>query len=149
MLPILSSWFKQVFPLLKSCLWLGMLCIRRIYTTWKPICFLKFLITIARAPTSCSSEDDKRIPNLDWTIGDKEEMILKNKDNMKNIITSKIKKKLWGNKELEGKRKLRYHKKVVSSNPENQKYLFSLTNVKKKINIAKIRTNSHEFHSET
>ena len=32
---------------------------------------------------------------------------------------------------------------------ENQKYLFVLNSSKKKINIAKIRTNSHELHSET
>ena len=32
---------------------------------------------------------------------------------------------------------------------EHQKYLSVLTSSKKKINIAKIRTNSHELHSET
>ena len=34
-------------------------------------------------------------------------------------------------------------------NLEDQKFLSILTRVKKKINIAKIRTNSHELHSET
>jgi hypothetical protein len=38
---------------------------------------------------------------------------------------------------------------VINPNLEDQKYLFVLTSVKKKINIAKIRTNSHELHSET
>ena len=32
---------------------------------------------------------------------------------------------------------------------ENQKYLYVLTSLKKKVNIDKIRTNSHEPHNET
>jgi hypothetical protein len=81
-----------------------------------------------------------------WGI--KEEVTLQNNDNIKNIITSKFKEKLWCDKELEDKRKLRYYKEVINPNLEDQKYLFVLTSVKKKINIAKIRTNSHELHSE-
>jgi hypothetical protein len=38
---------------------------------------------------------------------------------------------------------------VVNPILEDQKYLFTLTNIKKIINIAKIRTNSHGLHSET
>ena len=44
--------------------------------------------------------------------------------------------------------KLRYYKDVVNHNLEDQNYLYVLTSVKKKISIAKIRTNSHELHSE-
>jgi hypothetical protein len=51
-------------------------------------------------------------------------------------------------KELEEKRKLRYYKDVINPNLEDQNYLFALPSVKKKIIIAKIRTNSHELHSE-
>jgi hypothetical protein len=74
---------------------------------------------------------------------------LQNKDNIKNIIKSKFKEKMWCDKELEGKRKLIYYKEVINPNIEDKKYLFVLTSVKKKINISKIRTNSHELHSET
>jgi hypothetical protein len=38
---------------------------------------------------------------------------------------------------------------VVNPNLEDQKYLSVLTSIKKRINIVKIRTNSHELHSET
>jgi hypothetical protein len=77
-----------------------------------------------------------------------EDTILQNKDTIKNIIKSKFKEKMWCDKELEEKRKLRYYKDVINPNLEDQNYLFVLTSVKKKINIAKIRTNSHELHSE-
>jgi hypothetical protein len=56
---------------------------------------------------------------------------------------------MWCDKELEEKIKLRYYKDVINPNLEDQNYLSVLTSVKKKINIAKIRTNSHELHSET
>jgi hypothetical protein len=56
---------------------------------------------------------------------------------------------MWCDKELEEKRKLRYYKDVINHNLEDQNYLYVLTSVKKKISIAKIRTNSHELHSET
>ena len=39
--------------------------------------------------------------------------------------------------------------KVINPTLKDQKYLSVLTSSKKKINIAKIRTNSHELHSET
>jgi hypothetical protein len=52
-------------------------------------------------------------------------------------------------KELEEKRKLRYYKDVINHNLEDQNYLSIFPSVKKKISIAKIRTNSHEIHSET
>ena len=54
-----------------------------------------------------------------------------------------------GEIDLEDKRKLRYYKDVIDPTLEDQKYLLVLTSSKKKINIAKIRTNSHELHSET
>jgi hypothetical protein len=56
---------------------------------------------------------------------------------------------MWCDKELEEKEKLRYYKDVINHNLEDQNYLFVLPSVKKKISIAKIRTNSYEFHSET
>jgi len=67
---------------------------------------------------------------------------LQNINNIKNIITSKFKEKMWCKKDLEDKRKLRYYKEVINPNLEDQKYL------KKKVHIAKIRMNSHELHSE-
>jgi hypothetical protein len=78
-----------------------------------------------------------------------EDPILQNKDTIKNIIKSKFKEKMWCDKELEEKIKLRYYKDVIKPNLEDQNYLFVLTSVKKKISIPKIRTNSHELHSET
>jgi hypothetical protein len=56
---------------------------------------------------------------------------------------------MWCDKELEEKRKLRYYKDVINPNLEDQNYLSVFPSVKKKISIAKIRTNSLELHSET
>ena len=81
-------------------------------------------------------------------------------DNVKNIITSKFKEKLWCEENLVVKRKLRYYKEiinhklryykeVINHELEDQKYLFAVTSSWKKINIAKIRTNSHEIHRES
>ena len=47
------------------------------------------------------------------------------------------------------KRKLRYYKEVINPNLEYQKYLSVLTISRKKINIAKIRMNSHELNRKT
>ena len=60
-----------------------------------------------------------------------------------------FKEKLYCEKDLDAKRKLRYYEEVINPNLEDQKYIFVLTSSKKKINITKIRTNSHELHSET
>ena len=60
--------------------------------------------------------------------GLKEEIMLENKDNIKNTITSKLKNKLWNDKELEGKRKL----SIINPTLANHNYLFVFTNVKKK-----------------
>ena len=62
---------------------------------------------------------------------------------LKYIVTSKFKMKMWCEKDLEAKRKLRYYKEVINPTLEDQKYLFVLTSSKKNINIAKIRTNCH------
>jgi hypothetical protein len=78
-----------------------------------------------------------------------EDTILQNKYTIKNIIKSKFKEKMWCDKELEEKQKLRYYNDVINHNLEDQNYLFVLTSIKKKISIAKIRTNSHELHTET
>jgi hypothetical protein len=78
-----------------------------------------------------------------------EETILQKKYTIKKNVKSKFKEKMWCDKELEEKRKLRYYKDVINPNLEDQNYLSVLPSVKKKISIAKIRTNSHELHSET
>jgi hypothetical protein len=56
---------------------------------------------------------------------------------------------MWCDKERERKRKLRYFKEVINPNLEDQKYFFVLTTVKKKINIFKIKINSHYLHGAT
>jgi len=56
---------------------------------------------------------------------------------------------MWCEKDLGAKRKLRYYKEVINPTLEDQKYFSVLSSSKKKINIAKIRTNSHELDSET
>ena len=81
-----------------------------------------------------------------WCIDEND--ILQNIDIVKNVITAKFKEKFWCEKNLVVKRKLRYYKKVINSNLEDHKYLLGVTNSWMKINIAKIRTNSHELHNE-
>jgi len=76
-----------------------------------------------------------------WGVN--EEIILGRNDSVKDTITSKFRDKLWDNKELEGKRKLRYYKEVIKSTLENHNYVYVFTRSKKKMNIAKIITNSH------
>jgi hypothetical protein len=51
--------------------------------------------------------------------------------------------------DLEEKIKSGYYKEVTNGNIEDQNYLFVFKSVKRKITISKIRTNSHEIHSET
>jgi hypothetical protein len=53
---------------------------------------------------------------------------------LKNV-KSKFKEKMWCDKELEEKIKLRYYKNVINPNLEDQNYLFVFPSVK-------IRTNS-------
>ena len=55
---------------------------------------------------------------------------------------------MWHNKDLEDKSGLRYYKELINHTLKDKKYLLVLTSSKKKINISKIRTNSHELHSE-
>lgn len=82
-----------------------------------------------------------------WGID--KDIALQDINNLKNTITYKFKARMWDEKVLKGKRKLRCYKEVINPNLEDQKYLSTLTSSKKKINIAKIRTNSHELHRET
>jgi len=77
--------------------------------------------------------------------GIKEEAVLVKKDYIKNNITSKFKDKLLDDKELKGKIKLLYYKEVINPTLANKNYLVVLTSAKKKMNIVKIRTNSHEI----
>jgi hypothetical protein len=79
-------------------------------------------------------------------MGIMEEIIFQNKDTLKKNAKSKFKEKMWCDKELEEKGKLIYYKDVINPNLKDQNYFPS---VKKKISIAKIRTNSLELHSET
>ena len=66
-----------------------------------------------------------------------EETILQNKDTIKKNVKSKFKEKMWCDKELEEKSKLRNYKDVINHNLEDQNYLSVLPSVKKKISIAK------------
>ena len=99
----------------------------------------------------CPSDLDKQLRLLKdtttwlnhWEID--ENVALQNINNIKNTVTFKFKEKNWREKDLEAKRKLRYYKEVIKPTLEDQ----ILTSSKKKTNIAKIRTNSHELHSET
>ena len=54
-------------------------------------------------------------------------------NNIKNIVTYKFKKKMWCEKDLEAKIKLRYYKEFINPTIEDQKYLSVLTSSKKKI----------------
>jgi len=56
---------------------------------------------------------------------------------------------MWCEKDLVAKIKLGYYKKVINPTLEDQNYLSILTSSKKKMNMAKIRMNSRELHSET
>ena len=60
-----------------------------------------------------------------------------------------FKEKMWCKEDLEVKVTLPYYKEIVNPNLEDQNYLSILMSSKKKINIVKIRMNSHELHSET
>lgn len=58
-----------------------------------------------------------------WRVN--EEFILENRDNIKNTVTSKFKDKLWDDKELEGKMKLRYYKEVINHSLANKIFFLS------------------------
>ena len=60
-----------------------------------------------------------------WGINEND--ILQNIDNVKNIITSKFKEKLWCEENLAVKKKLRYYKEVINHNLEDHKYLSVVT----------------------
>ena len=56
-----------------------------------------------------------------WEID--ENVALQNINNIKNIVTSKFKEKMWCEKDLEAKIKLRYYKEVINPTLEDQKYI--------------------------
>ena len=60
-----------------------------------------------------------------WGIDEND--ILHSIDNVKNIINSKFKEKLWYEENLAVKRKLRYYKEVINPKLEDQKYLSVVT----------------------
>ena len=66
-----------------------------------------------------------------WEID--ENIALQYINNIKNIVTSKFKDKMWCEKDLEAKRKLRYYKEFINPTLADQKYLSILTSSKKKI----------------
>ena len=66
----------------------------------------------------------------------------------KILLLLSLKINLWFEENLAVKIKLRYYKEVINPNLENHKYLLVITSSQEKINIAKIRMNSHELHSE-
>ena len=53
-----------------------------------------------------------------------ENVALQNINNIKNIVTSNCKEKMWCEKHLEAKRKLKDYKEVINPTLEDQKYLF-------------------------
>jgi hypothetical protein len=57
-------------------------------------------------------------------MGIMEETIFYNKYTIKKNLKSKFKEKMWCDKELEEKLKLRYYKYVIKPNLEDQNYLF-------------------------
>jgi len=77
---------------------------------------------------------DRRECCIAWEID--KNVALQNINNIKNIVTSKFKEKMWCEKDLGAKRKLRYYKEVINPTLEDEKYLSVLMN-------------SHELHSET
>lgn len=70
--------------------------------TCKQRVFIKLLLTLSKTPSlGCLAQARP--------LGDKGD------------VTSKLKEKLWGDKELEGKGELRYYKEVINYNLENIK----------------------------
>jgi hypothetical protein len=64
--------------------------------------------------------------------------ILQNKDIIKKNFKSKFNEKMWCDKELEEKTKLRYDKDVINPNLEDENYLYVLPSVKKKKNLPSV-----------
>jgi len=56
-----------------------------------------------------------------WEID--ENVALQNINNVKNIVTSKFKEKMWCEKDLAAKKKLRYYKEVINPTLEDRRYL--------------------------
>ena len=87
-----------------------------------------------------------------WEID--ENVSLQNINNIKNIATNKFKEKMWCEKYLEDKRKLRYYKEVINPTLEDQKYLLVLTSSKKKFislgpidqSLVWVEVNHHHRH---
>ena len=66
---------------------------------------------------------DTRVWLNHWEID--ENVALQNINNIKKIVTSKFKEKMWCEKDLAAKRKLRYYKEVINPTLEDQNiYLF-------------------------
>ena len=68
-----------------------------------------------------------------WGID--ENVTLQDINSIKSSITTKFKEKMWSEKDLEVKMKLRYYKEVSNPNVDDHIYLYNLTSSKKKTNI--------------
>ena len=92
--------------------------------TWETKEFLKFLSNPFK--TTCGSIDiGIRMPCVGYPIGIRltKNTIFQNINNIKNIITYKFIEKMWCEKYLDVKRKLRYYKEVINPNLDDKKYL--------------------------
>jgi hypothetical protein len=69
--------------------------------------------------------------------------------NIKSTIITKLKKKMWTDREIDNKKKLNYYNEIINPKLEDQNYLFFVANARKKLNITKIRTSFHVLHSKT
>jgi hypothetical protein len=56
---------------------------------------------------------------------------------------------MWSHTETENKIKLNYYKEIINPELKHQNYPSIVFNSRMKIYIAKIKTNSHQRHSDT
>lgn len=63
-------------------------------------------------------------------------------------IANKVIQFFWNDDNIKDKRKLSYYKNIINPKLEHPSYPHKIINFKKKLVVAKLRTNSHELHSE-
>lgn len=68
---------------------------------------------------------------------------------IKVFVITNFKENLWGYDDIENKKKWIYDKEAINPKSKDQNGLSIVASFKKKINITKIRTNSHEIRRET
>lgn len=81
-------------------------------------------------------------------LGVVNEDALLNINTIDSIIVTNFKEKLWCYKQIENKKMLVYNKEAIDPKLKDRTYLSIFASVEKKINIAKIITNSHDLHTE-